>query len=82
VLAIAREVVGDELVAIDEKPRTGSEDFADFLDVVPGVYLNLGQGGPAGLHDPRYVFNDALLPIGASLLARIAETRAAALASG
>jgi hippurate hydrolase len=79
-LGLAREVVGDDLAALEQDPRMGSEDFADMLDVVPGVYLTVGQGrGERGLHDPRYVFNDDLLPIGASLLARIAEGRAAAL---
>ncbi len=81
VLDVAREVVGPELVAIDEEPKTGSEDFADMLDLVPGVYLNLGMGTERGLHDARYVFDDALLPVGATLLARLAEVRAAALAS-
>jgi hippurate hydrolase len=81
VLEIAGGVVGPSLAAIDEEPKTGSEDFADMLDVVPGVYLWLGQGRSTSLHNPRYVFNDELLPIGASLLARIAEARTAALAA-
>jgi amidohydrolase len=81
VIDIAREVVGDALAGVDEQPRTGSEDFADMLDVVPGAYLLLGQAAGPGLHNPRYVFNDELLPVGASLLARIAEQRATTLAA-
>jgi hippurate hydrolase len=81
VLDVAREVVGSPLVALDEEPKLGSEDFADMLDRVPGVYLWVGQGPSTSLHNPRYVFNDELIPIGATLLARIAETRAAALAA-
>jgi amidohydrolase len=76
VLEVARGVVGDALVGIQEDPKTGSEDFADMLDLVPGVYVTVGQGGERGLHDPRYVFNDELIPIGVTLLARIAEARA------
>ncbi len=81
VLAVAREVVGEDLARTTDEPHMGSEDFADLLEAVPGVYLFVGQGGPAGLHNPRYVFSDDLLPIGASLLARIAERRAAAVAA-
>ena len=81
VVEAAREVVGHDLVSVDAEPKLGSEDFADFLDLVPGVYLWLGQGSSATLHNPRYVFNDELIPIGASLLARIAEARTAALAA-
>jgi hippurate hydrolase len=81
VMEVVREVVGDGARVTDEA-HMGSEDFADMLSVVPGVYLWVGQGGANGLHNPRYVFNDELLPIGASLLARIAERRTAALAEG
>jgi amidohydrolase len=81
VIDIAREVVGDGLAGLDDDPKTGSEDFADMLDLVPGVYLSLGHPAGECLHSPRYVFDDELLPIGASLLARIAERRAAAVAA-
>ena len=80
-LEIAQAVVGPERVERDAEPRTGSEDFADMLEAVPGAYLFLGAGDGPGLHSPRYDFNDALLPIGASLLARIAEERARTLAA-
>ena len=56
-------------------PLTGSEDFAFMLAQVPGAYLMLGQSGGGNLHNPSYVFNDDIIPIGASLLARIAEAR-------
>ncbi len=78
---IARELVGPELAVIVDAPQTGSEDFADMLSIVPGAYLLLGQGPGPSLHNPFYAFNDQVLPIGASLLARIAEERATALAN-
>ena len=77
-MAVAETIVGAELTAYDAEPKTGSEDFAEMLTVVPGAYLMLGQGEGASLHNPSYDFNDAATPIGASLLARIAETRACA----
>ena len=54
----------------------GAEDFAYMLQARPGAYLFLGAGPGAGLHHPRYEFNDEILPLGASLLARLAERAA------
>jgi amidohydrolase len=78
---VARQIVGAELAEVIDMPLTGSEDFSDMLDIVPGAYLLLSQGPGASLHNPHYVFNDDIIPIGASLLARIAEVRANVLAS-
>ena len=75
-LQIARDLVGEELACFDAEPKSGSEDFAEMLAIVPGAYLMIGQGDGPSLHNPAYNFNDAITPIGASLLARIAETRA------
>ena len=77
-MEIAESIVGAELTAYDAEPKTGSEDFAEMLALVPGAYLMLGQGEGPSLHNPSYDFNDAATPIGASLLARIVETRASA----
>ncbi len=79
-IQIARDVVGEELARVVDYPETGSEDFSEMLNLVPGAYLLLGQGPGAALHNPFYVFNDHILPIGASLLARIGEGRATAIA--
>ena len=54
----------------------GAEDFSFMLQRRPGAYLRLGQGGAdngAFLHNTRYDFNDDVLPIGAGLLAALAE---------
>ena len=75
-MQIAADTVGPTMAAYDELPKTGSEDFADMLAIVPGAYLLIGQGDGPALHNPRYDFNDEAIPIGASLLARIAEVRA------
>jgi metal-dependent amidase/aminoacylase/carboxypeptidase family protein len=56
----------------------GSEDFAGMLEACPGAFINIGiidTDGP--LHNPRYDFNDAALPIGASLFARVVEKKLA-----
>lgn len=72
---VAADIVGDEKVDAQATPLTGSEDFAFMLAAVRGAYLMLGQGGGGGLHNPGYRFNDDLIPVGATLLARIAERR-------
>ncbi|GLK82668.1 amidohydrolase [Ancylobacter defluvii] len=75
----ARAVVGAGKVDTDVPKVTTSEDFADMLMAVPGAYCFLGQGAGAALHNPRYAFNDAVIPIGAALFARIALDRLARL---
>jgi hippurate hydrolase len=73
----AREIVGDALLDTEPRPKMASEDFADMLRAVPGAYFWLGQTPGPALHNPGYVFDDGILPIGASLLARIAERQLA-----
>jgi hippurate hydrolase len=54
----------------------GSEDFADMLHTVPGAYCWLGMASGPSLHNPNYRFDDEVIPLGASLLARIVERQA------
>ncbi|MEE4014692.1 amidohydrolase [Roseibium sp. FZY0029] len=70
----ARDVVGDNAAA-DAEVTMGSEDIADLLRVVPGAFFNLGHNGDVPLHNPGFVFDDTILPVGASIFARIVETR-------
>lgn len=77
-ISIAHDVVGPSLARFDADPLTGSEDFADMLAHVPGAYMLLGQGPGPNLHNPHFDFNDDIAPIGASVLARIAEARTSA----
>ena len=77
-IAVARTLVGEELARVVDQQVSGSEDFAEMLRVVPGAFLFVGQGNGPALHNPQYDFNDAVAPIGASLLARIAEARTGA----
>jgi hippurate hydrolase len=57
---------------------TASEDFARFLDHVPGCFLLIGNGeGSAPLHNPTFDFNDEALLHGARLHAAIVRRRLA-----
>ncbi|AOO84964.1 amidohydrolase [Bosea vaviloviae] len=74
-LAVAREALGLDNVSIVSAPFTGSEDFARFLDHVPGCFAFLGNGDSAPLHNPRYDFDDAGLIHGMRFHAGIARRR-------
>jgi hippurate hydrolase len=74
----AAELVGDGNVNRDGNLVMASEDFSYMLDRRPGAYIQIGNGGGAGgceVHNPGYDFNDAALPLGASLFARLAERK-------
>jgi amidohydrolase len=75
---VAASLVGESNVVRDLPPSMGAEDFSFMLQAKPGAYLRLGQGGAEQgkfLHSAQYDFNDAVLPLGAALLASLA-TRA------
>ncbi len=74
---VAAAVVGAENVRTDLRPTMGAEDFAYMLRERPGCYVWIGNGpgeGGCTLHNPRYDFNDAALPVGASYWVRLVET--------
>lgn len=72
---VAREVVGSDNVLMASIPKMGSEDFADMLLAVPGAYFWLGHEGTVPLHNPGFILDDGILPVGASLFSRIIEAR-------
>jgi hippurate hydrolase len=76
-VAAAADVVGTEGARITDDQMTGSEDFADMLKLVPGAYCRVGHAGSVALHNPGFLLDDAILPVGASVYARIVETRLA-----
>lgn len=67
---------GEEVIYRMEEPFMGSEDFAFFLEEVPGVYLHLGlmdtEKEQVMLHHPSYDFHDGALTMGAGVLASLA----------
>jgi hippurate hydrolase len=77
----AGDIVGADNVIERTEPVTGSEDFADMLRVVPGAYCTLGHLGKVPVHNPGYVLDPGILPVGASILARIVERRLAPAAA-
>lgn len=76
VTAIAEEMLGTAAV-VPAEPVMGGEDFSIFAAQAPGCYLRLGgaiPGAPAcNHHEPRFMIDESVLPIGAALLAETAR---------
>lgn len=75
---------GQGAVAVPE-PTLGGDDFAWYLEQVPGCYVFIGERlqrrAPYGWHDPAYDLDEGALPLGAAALAaavhHLAETEIA-----
>ena len=75
-LAAALSVFGPDGAGASAEPMTASEDFARFLEHVPGCFAFLGNGeGSAPLHNPYFDFDDACLLLGARSFAALARRR-------
>jgi hippurate hydrolase len=72
---VAQTLVGADHVVHDMEPSMGAEDFSFMLQVKPGAYMRIGQGGEGScfLHNSRYDFNDEILPLGSALHAGLIE---------
>jgi hippurate hydrolase len=76
-VSVAEEVAGSGKVDANYSPNMASEDFSFMLEKKPGAYIFIGNGPEENgriLHNPRYDFNDEILPIGSSYWARLVET--------
>ena len=76
----AAEIVGEDNVNRNAGLVMASEDFSYMLELVPGAYIQIGNGDGEGgceVHNSGYDFNDAALPYGAALFARLVERRLA-----
>jgi hippurate hydrolase len=72
-LDVAEDLFGSESVLELPNPSMGAEDFAYFLEKVPGAFIWLGIGEEAsGLHTPTFAFDEDVLLRGSALLAALA----------
>ena len=84
---VMSEVV-DASAVREQEATMGAEDFAYMLQAVPGAYCFIGNGdgahraqyaggghdaGPCTLHNPRYDFNDDLIPLGGTFWVTLAR---------
>ncbi len=75
VAALEREFGRARVQAIAQ-PMMGAEDFARYLEHVPGTFLRLGVGKPgdgASLHSATFAPDERALVVGAATLAAAAE---------
>lgn len=73
VLDVARQTLGKDKV-VDIDPVMGGEDFAYFLEKIPGAFLFLGAGDGMNLphHHPGFDIDEKVLPQGALLMTSLA----------
>ena len=72
--AVAQDVAGRDRVDTELPPMMGAEDFSFMLNARPGAFIWLGNGASAGLHHPKYNFNDEAIPYGTSYWVKLVET--------
>jgi hippurate hydrolase len=73
---VATAMIGKENVIRDLTPSMGAEDFSFMLQGRAGAYFGVGLGGADSgcfLHNTGYDFNDAIIPVGAGVMASIVE---------
>ncbi|NRA46999.1 MAG: M20/M25/M40 family metallo-hydrolase [Oligoflexales bacterium] len=74
---VVEKVLGKEKYQALPAPSLGGEDFAYFLQKVPGAFFFLGlddgrDGGYPSLHHPQFDFNDAALENGIRTMTHLA----------
>ncbi len=73
----AHQVVGPKGVVSQSHPSLGGEDFAFYLQKIPGCFVRLGaakkglENIPA--HSPKFDFDERVLPLGARFFAKVAR---------
>jgi amidohydrolase len=76
-IGVAEDVAGTGKVNADYPPNMASEDFSFMVREKRGSYVFIGNGPEENgclLHNPRYDFNDEILPLGATYWVRLVET--------
>jgi len=73
VASCAADVVGQEKV-VEPARSMGGEDMSYFLQRSKGCFFALGAGrdGYAAIHNPRFMFNEDILPLGVETHCRVA----------
>ena len=71
-LGVVGELFGEDRAVELAHPSMGAEDFAFFLENVPGAFVWLGVGDVSGLHTPQFSFDEEILSQGAALLTALA----------
>lgn len=82
----ARQVVGPAGLVAQEHPSMGSEDFAYYLQEVPGCFVRLGARPASGdflpLHSPAFDLDEGVLAVGAAFFDQLVREAAADAPAG
>jgi hippurate hydrolase len=74
---LVRDWLGETGLVPHPEPVPASEDFAFFLEKVPGCFINIGNGvgsvGGCMVHNAGYDFNDRILSTGATYWVKLVE---------
>lgn len=82
---VAEDMLGREHVVAVKTPSMGGEDFAYYLQQVPGCFVRIGSdtGNPvATAHSSFFDFDEAAIGVGAVYFAALARRAVDALAAG
>jgi hippurate hydrolase len=72
-LGVAEDLFGAQSVQELPNPSMTAEDFAFYLEKVPGAFIWLGVGEDiSGLHTSQFAFDEEVLPRGSALLTALA----------
>lgn len=69
---VALEVTGDEKLVAPIRPMMGSEDFAEYTDIVPCTFAGLGVGGTYPQHSDYYMADETAFKNGVGMYVRFA----------
>ena len=77
VRGVGNDLLGEEKVILLDKPTMGGEDFAYFLQKIPGALFWLGCGNEAKgitemLHNPNFLMDEDALILGTAIHANLA----------
>lgn len=82
----AERVLGSGSVVPFGVTNLGGEDFACYMERMPGCFLRIGAresgGAPAPAHSPRFVAAEESIFVGAAVLAECAREAASRIATG
>lgn len=69
--ASAVQMLGKDRVLRIDTPTMTTEDFGYYLQCLPGSFYHIGVGGDQPLHSPRFLPDEAALPVAAAVHAQV-----------
>ncbi|MEG1932299.1 MAG: amidohydrolase, partial [Pygmaiobacter sp.] len=74
----AQQVLSPDQIVFLEKPSMGSEDFATYLQRIPGAIFRIGTSNEqlnshCALHNAKIIFDEQAIMTGASVLSQFSQ---------